>query len=93
MSQFSIQDAKTWSLSGELSFTTVTTLLAEFEQNETLPQTIDLKEVTHTDSAGLALLIEFLKHAQKSSLVFQNIPEQMLILATVSGVQDMLTQT
>ena len=92
MSQISIIDAKRWSLSGELSFTTVTALLTEFEYSQSLPQAIDLKEVTRTDSAGLALLIEFLKQSQKSSLIFQNIPEQMLNLASVSGVQDMLTQ-
>ena len=92
MSQISIIDAKTWSLSGELSFTTVTSLLAEFEQSSSLPRIVDLKEITRTDSAGLALLIEFLKQSQKSSLIFQNIPEQMLNLANVSGVQDMLTQ-
>ena len=93
MSQISIKNAQTWSLSGELNFTTVTSLLAEFEQSQSLPQTIDLKEIVRTDSAGLALLIEFLKLSQKSSLIFQNIPEQILNLAAVSGVQDMLTHT
>jgi len=92
MSQISINDAQTWSLSGELSFATVTTLLAEFEGSQNFPQVIDLKSVTRTDSAGLALLIELLKQSQKTSLIFHNIPEQMLNLAAVSGVQDMLTQ-
>jgi len=90
MSQISINDAQTWSLSGELSFATVTVLLTEFERSSNLPQVIDLKDVTRTDSAGLALLIEFLKQSQKSSLAFQNIPKQVLNLAAVSGVQEML---
>jgi len=93
MSQISIKDAQTWSLSGELGFATVTALLAEFENSQNLPQVIDLKEVSRTDSAGLALLIEFLKQSQKSSLSFQNIPEQLLNLAAVSGVQEMLTHS
>lgn len=90
MSSISVTNAQTWSLSGELSFATVTALLAEFESKSALPQVIDLKEVTRTDSAGLALLIEFCKRSQPSTLIFQNIPEQLLTLAKVSDVQDIL---
>jgi len=43
MSQISINDAQTWSLSGELSFATVTTLLTEFKRSSNLPQVIALK--------------------------------------------------
>jgi len=91
MSAISIKDAQTWSLSGELSFATVTALLAEFENSASLPQVIDLKEVTRTDSAGLALLIEFRKRSQNADLIFQNVPDQLLNLAAVSGVQKILT--
>jgi phospholipid transport system transporter-binding protein len=90
MSHISVKNAQTWSLSGELSFATVTALLAEFESTPSLPQVIDLEKITRTDSAGLALLIEFCKRSQPSSLVFHNIPEQLLTLAKVSGVQDIL---
>lgn len=49
--------------------------------------TIDLGHVTLTDSAGLALMIEWLKHARskRTHLRFQNIPKQLLTLAKLSG--------
>ena len=49
--------------------------------------TVDLGRVALTDSAGLALMIEWLKHArsQRVHLRFQNIPKQLLTLAKLSG--------
>lgn len=78
-----------WWVSGELSFRTVDQLLVEFNQivRDTPPKIIDLSEITHTDSAGLALLIEWLKF---DNLVnFHNIPSQLLSIAAVSGLKEM----
>jgi phospholipid transport system transporter-binding protein len=49
--------------------------------------TVDLSQVTNTDSAGLALMIEWLKFAgqHKTQLDFKNIPDQLLNLARLSG--------
>ncbi len=49
--------------------------------------TIDLGNVANTDSAGLALMIEWLKIARnrRAHLHFQNIPKQLLTLAKLSG--------
>ena len=54
--------------------------------------TIDLKQVTQADSAGLALLIEWLRQARQAgvSLTFSNIPPQMQGLIRVNGLQDTL---
>lgn len=54
--------------------------------------TIDLEQVTQADSAGLALLIEWLRQARKAnvSLTFANIPPQMQVLIRVNGLQDTL---
>lgn len=48
---------------------------------------IDLKKVEATDSAGLALMIEWIKHSKINNikLSFKNIPNQLLTLATLSG--------
>lgn len=48
---------------------------------------IDLKEVNTADSAGLALMIEWIKHSKryKTSLTFKNIPQQLITLAKLSG--------
>ena len=81
-----------WQLSGELSFATVGSLLTEFSQRiatHTPPKVLDLSEVSRTDSAGLALLIEWLK--QSATITFRNIPDQMQSLASVSGVQALLS--
>jgi phospholipid transport system transporter-binding protein len=49
--------------------------------------TIDLGLVACTDSAGLALMIEWIKHTRshKTQLHFKNIPEQLRNLAKLSG--------
>jgi phospholipid transport system transporter-binding protein len=54
--------------------------------------TIDLQQVTQADSAGLALLIEWLRQARQASvpLTFTNIPPQMQVLIRVNGLQDTL---
>jgi phospholipid transport system transporter-binding protein len=46
-----------------------------------------LSRVTNADSAGLALLIEWIKYTRSNriSLHFKNIPEQLLSLAKLSG--------
>ena len=49
--------------------------------------TVDLSQVTHADSAGLTLLIEWIKEARnrKTVLKLNNIPDQLLTLAKLSG--------
>ena len=49
--------------------------------------TIDMAGITNTDSAGLALMIEWLKYARskRAHLRFQNVPEQLVTLARLSG--------
>ena len=50
---------------------------------------IDLASVTSADSAGLALLIEWIKQCKitGSTLTFKNIPQQLLTLAKLSGFE------
>ncbi len=93
MQQIKVEDANTWRLSGELTFATVGTLLDEFTQCAvpTPPQVVDLGAITHTDSAGLALLIEWVKQTGDTPITFQNVPTQMLNIAIVSGVEEMLS--
>ncbi|HLS80687.1 MAG TPA: STAS domain-containing protein [Steroidobacter sp.] len=53
---------------------------------------VDLSEVTAGDSAGLALLIEWLRmaHARGQRIRFENIPEQICALARISQVEELL---
>ena len=91
MSQIIVENAHTWRLSGELCFANVGVLLTKLTQFSLEGGVLDLRDVTRTDSAGLALLIELLKHSKKAPITFRNIPAQMQSLAAVSGVQEILT--
>jgi phospholipid transport system transporter-binding protein len=50
--------------------------------------TVDLGGVGNADSAGLALMIEWVKYSRSKrvQLRFRNIPEQLLNLAKLSGL-------
>jgi phospholipid transport system transporter-binding protein len=88
------QSAGFYSLVGELSFDTVPTLMAAGEQlfQSGGEVTLDLSRLERSDSAGLALLMSWLRQARKnqSRLKFQQIPEQLLRLARVSAVDQLL---
>ncbi|MDM8565641.1 STAS domain-containing protein [Candidatus Halobeggiatoa sp. HSG11] len=94
MSQIVIENTNNWRLIGELSFATAGKLLTDLTSKiatlEAKELTIDLKEITDTDSAGLALLIELLK--LDISITFCNIPTRILNLSSVAGVEELLTQ-
>lgn len=53
---------------------------------------IDLNGVSRSDSAGVALLVEWMRQAKKiqKTIRFHNIPKQMRDIATVTGVDKML---
>lgn len=82
-------------VSGDLTFETVGTVLRESDSifgNSPKPVEIDLARVGRADSAGLALLVHWLRQARTRGLevVFRNLPEQMLAIARVSDLQDIL---
>ncbi|MGR8934756.1 MAG: STAS domain-containing protein [Gammaproteobacteria bacterium] len=58
------------------------------------PVTLDFSDVGKTDSAGLALIIEWIKFARRRHipLLFENIPEQLLALARLSGFERLLEE-
>lgn len=51
---------------------------------------IDLAGVSHSNSAGLALLLEWLKNAQQKGrqIKYHNVPEQLLTIARAYGIDD-----
>ena len=54
--------------------------------------TIDLGEVTEVDSAGLALLLEWIRSARQKdlSLRLMHLPDKLLALARISEVENLL---
>ena len=81
-------------VSGELSFKNVPELVLMsqeyFKSSDGLE--VDLADVSRADSAGVALLIEWQRLAQKKkkSISFFNIPSQMMAIAHLSGVDELL---
>ncbi len=81
-------------LCGVLSFTTVPGLLENVKSltDDTPSLQVDLREISHTDSAGLALFIEWIRLAKtrNQTLRFVHMPEQMRSLARVSNLDTLL---
>lgn len=79
---------------GDLTFGTVNDLLASARRIfASIPVlNIDLVDVTCSDSAGLALLIDWMRSAkqQNKNIMFHNIPAQMLAMAHASGLDELL---
>lgn len=76
-------------IDGDLTFATIDkqTLKSFSFLKAASEVTIDLGRVSSTDSAGLALMIEWIKYSRhnRTHTVFKNIPEQLLNLAKLSG--------
>jgi phospholipid transport system transporter-binding protein len=91
---FEVQGGERSRVVGSLHFTTVSALLSvgteAIGRNEA--SVIDLAAVTASDSAGLALLIEWLSVAKAANrtLRYENIPSQLLQLARLSEVEELL---
>ncbi|HEY5808561.1 MAG TPA: STAS domain-containing protein [Povalibacter sp.] len=83
-------------ISGLLDAGTVTLLLAESTGHfHGLPEvTIDFHNVSQSDSSGLALLLEWLRLARKAGqkIHFNEVPEQIMALARISEVDDLLIE-
>ena len=84
-----------WRIVGDMNFASAPLLLS---QGRNLLEfggdlLIDMSGVDHADSAGLALLLEWidLSRSSKGNIRFQNIPEALMNIARVSNVYDLLS--
>ena len=84
------RDKSVFEVNGQVTFQTVPQFLAQTDKwlKGAGKLTIDMHGVTHTDSAGLALLIEWQQLARNAGreIVFTNMPEQMRDLIRVNGL-------
>ena len=88
------RDTRSYGVRGAMTFDSVTDLWrqsAEMFSGQSVLN-IDLADVTHTDSAGLALLVEWLCEASRrgARIEFLNLPAQMLALAGVANLEQLL---
>ena len=84
-------------LTGALSFETLPQVLADSEAyaaRADLPErlTIDFAQVSGVDSSAVALLLEWRRQAQArgKTLVFTNLPANLLALARLYGVAELI---
>ena len=95
VSRISQQDPQHFLVEGELNMVTVPTLLqamaSQFPASGSEAH-IDLAGVTRSDSAGLALLVEWLRLAKTRNirLQFHNLPPQLRDIARVSDLLPLL---
>ena len=76
-------------VAGSLTFACINKQIVnalKLTNNQTL--TVNLESVVATDSAGLALMIEWIRQSylQKINIHFKNIPEQLIDLAKLTGL-------
>ncbi|HED4419919.1 TPA: lipid asymmetry maintenance protein MlaB [Pasteurella multocida] len=92
-------DKITLRLAGELSRDTLLPLWSQrasfLPEEKSQVQTLywDLTDVARVDSAGFALLCDFIRHCQKvmkqeTSIILYNAPRQLLTLADLFGLSD-----
>lgn len=85
-----------FSLSGEMTFATAESILREsespFEKHTRIE--VDLSDVTRADSAGLALLLEWITWANHTvrEIRFLEMPERILAIAKTTEVEALLTK-
>ncbi len=89
------QDDNSYLISGELNMQTVPDPLQQVEPILSRSQgevCFDLQAVTRSDSAGLALLVEWMQFARQRDrkLSFRNLPDQLRDIARISGLEDLL---
>ena len=83
-------------VSGELSFNTVNALLAESRQSifaqHSAELVLDLGGISRADSAGLALLLQWMRMARASDrkIHFHHLPEQLLAIARAGELEPLL---
>jgi phospholipid transport system transporter-binding protein len=89
--------AEVLALDGALSFETLPAVLvqsAEYAARADLPErlTIDFAGITAVDSSAVALLLEWRRQALKrgKTLVFVNLPANLMALAQLYGVAELI---
>ncbi len=98
MSDFALEDLGEgrFALRGDLNFDTVERILRDsekpFEGHTQLR--VDLSEIGDADSAGLALLLEWITWANHTvrEIRFDNIPERILAIARTTEVEKLLSR-
>jgi len=82
-----------WAVSGAITMDSVVDLLAASASLAMPPGgVVDLEHIDRVDSAGVALLLDWKRRAAAEGmpLQFSGVPQNMMSLALLYGVEDML---
>ncbi len=82
-------------VSGILDADTVTAIFEESARKFASPSiVVDFAPVTASDSSGMALLLEWLRVSRAAGrrIHFDNVPQQIMALARISEVDDLLLE-
>ena len=93
MTKLTQTGSASWSLDGELTFATVAGIVSGGPQVSAAESAVlDLSGVTRSDSAGLALLVEWLRGVQDrgGALEFTGLPKEMTQLARVADLDRLI---
>jgi len=91
-----IKEQHRWLVSGDMTISQVEALLAQSSDLASSKSIeIDLASVTEVDTASISLLFEWLRnaHAHKVKLTFANFPQNLVSLATLYGVVELIPQS
>jgi len=91
-----IKEQHRWQISGDMTISQVEALLAQSSDLATAKSLeIDLSSVTEVDTASISLLFEWLRsaHSHKVKLTFANFPQNLISLATLYGVVELIPQS
>jgi len=88
-------DAERWSYVGPLTYQNAAAVLkAATALMLPLESEVDLRDIGAVDSSAVAVLIALKRRAAEESrpLTFVNVPDALLVLADLYGVEDILTK-
>lgn len=87
------QENGRWVVTGPMTMAQVNALLSESNVLPP-PKEIDLSEVSDVDTTAVSLIFEWMRQAQdrKSRIVITNLPDNLVSLAELYGVTDLLPQ-
>lgn len=98
MADYELQDKGEgrFAINGEMTFDTAERILRDSEEpfEEHTQLEVDLSGVTATDSAGLALLLEWVTWANHTvrEVRFTGLPERVMAIAKTTEVEGLLTR-
>ena len=88
-----VQEGNCWRVSGPMTVEIANALLEE-SGALAMPSEIDLNQVSEVDTTAISMLFEWQRkaQAQNNKITFLNLPDNLVSLARLYGVSDLIPQ-